>query len=399
MLSVMMKSMTKTKPNVASVLALIPIVIAVGLMVLEFAALALLMKALTVGDLIKTFASLGAILLTMAAMLKMASKIKPNPSAILSLIPIVIALDLVIVGFIGLALTMKSLTTADLIESIAGLAAVMLSIFGLMKLISGIKPSVGSILSLIPIALALDMVIVGFIGMALTMKGLTTADLIESVVGLGAVMLAIFALMKLVSKIKPSIGAIVSLIPIALALDMVIVGFIGLAFTMRSMTAGDLAKTIIGLGAVMLAIFALMKLVSKIKPSIGSILALIPVALAMDLLIAGVCRPCDDDAKDYGGGFGQIHHRSWSRYAGGIRTYEIGQQNQAKYRFNPRFDPRGFGAGSADRRICRLDAGDEGRYGRNTYKIYRRAQAVMLAIFGLTKLVEKIKVNPKRLHP
>ena len=334
MLSVMMKSMTKTKPNVASILALIPIVIAVGLMVLEFAALALLMKALTVGDLIKTFASLGAILLTMAAMLKMASKIKPNPSAILSLIPIAIALDLVIMGFIGLALTMKGLTTADLIESIAGLAAVMLSIFGLMKLISGIKPSVGSILSLIPIALALDMVIGGFIGMALTMKGLTTADLIESVVGLGAVMLAIFALMKLVSKIKPSIGSILALLPVALAMDLLIAGFVGLAMTMQKTTAGDLAKSIIGLGAVMLAVFGLMKLVSKIKPSIGSILALIPVALALDLLIAGF----------------------------------VGLTLAMK----------GVTVGTLIKSIVGLGA-------------------VMLAIFGLTKLVEKIKVNPKAL--
>lgn len=287
MLSAMMKSMTKSKPNVSSILALIPIVVAIGLMIVGFAGLSLLMKALSASDLIKAFASLAAIVLAMGAILKFASKIKANPSAILSLIPITLALDLVIAGFIGLALTMKGLTTTDLMESIAGLAAVMLSIFGLMKLISGIKPSVGAILSLIPIALALDMVIAGFIGMALTMKGLTTADLIESVVGLGAVMLAIFALMKLVSKIKPSIGAIISLIPIAATLDLVIAGFISLALAMRSMSTGDLVKTIVGLASVMLAIFALMKLTSKIKPSVGSIVALIPISVALDLLIAG----------------------------------------------------------------------------------------------------------------
>ena len=397
MLSVMMKSMTKTKPNVASVLALIPIVIAVGLMVLEFAALALLMKALTVGDLIKTFASLGAILLTMAAMLKMASKIKPNPSAILSLIPIVIALDLVIVGFIGLALTMKSLTTADLIESIAGLAAVMLSIFGLMKLISGIKPSVGSILSLIPIALALDMVIVGFIGMALTMKGLTTADLIESVVGLGAVMLAIFALMKLVSKIKPSIGAIVSLIPIALALDMVIVGFIGLAFTMRSMTAGDLAKTIVGLGAVMLAIFALMKLVSKIKPSIGSILALIPVALAMDLLIAGFVGLAMTMQKTTAGDLAKSIIGLGAVMLAVFGLMKLVSKIKPSIGSILALIPVALALDLLIAGFVGLTLAMKGVTVGTLIKSIVGLGAVMLAIFGLTKLVEKIKVNPKAL--
>ena len=397
MLSVMMKSMTKTKPNVASVLALIPIVIAVGLMVLEFAALALLMKALTVGDLIKTFASLGAILLTMAAMLKMASKIKPNPSAILSLIPIAIALDLVIMGFIGLALTMKSLTTADLIESIAGLAAVMLSIFGLMKLISGIKPSVGSILSLIPIALALDMVIVGFIGMALTMKGLTTADLIESVVGLGAVMLAIFALMKLVSKIKPSIGAIVSLIPIALALDMVIVGFIGLAFTMRSMTAGDLAKTIIGLGAVMLAIFALMKLVSKIKPSIGSILALIPVALAMDLLIAGFVGLAMTMQKTTAGDLAKSIIGLGAVMLAVFGLMKLVSKIKPSIGSILALIPVALALDLLIAGFVGLTLAMKGVTVGTLIKSIVGLGAVMLAIFGLTKLVEKIKVNPKAL--
>ena len=397
MLSVMMKSMTKTKPNVASVLALIPIVIAVGLMVLEFAALALLMKALTVGDLIKTFASLGAILLTMAAMLKMASKIKPNPSAILSLIPIAIALDLVIVGFIGLALTMKSLTTADLIESIAGLAAVMLSIFGLMKLISGIKPSVGSILSLIPVALALDMVIAGFIGMALTMKGLTTADLIESVVGLGAVMLAIFALMKLVSKIKPSIGAIVSLIPIALALDMVIVGFIGLAFTMRSMTAGDLAKTIVGLGAVMLAIFALMKLVSKIKPSIGSILALIPVALALDLLIAGFVGLAMTMQKTTAGDLAKSIIGLGAVMLAVFGLLKLVSKIKPSIGSILALIPVALALDLLIAGFVGLTLTMKGVTVGTLIKSIVGLGAVMLAIFGLTKLVEKIKVNPKAL--
>lgn len=397
MISLMMKSMTKTKPNVASILALIPIVIAVGLMVLEFAALALLMKALTVGDLIKTFASLGAILLTMAAMLKMASKIKPNPSAILSLIPIVIALDLVIVGFIGLALTMKGLTTADLIESIAGLAAVMLSIFGLMKLISGIKPSVGSILSLIPIALALDMVIAGFIGMALTMKGLTTADLIESVVGLGAVMLAIFALMKLVSKIKPSIGAIVSLIPIALALDMVIVGFIGLAFTMRSMTAGDLAKTIVGLGAVMIAIFALMKLVSKIKPSIGSILALIPVALAMDLLIAGFVGLAMTMQKTTAGDLAKSIIGLGAVMLAVFGLMKLVSKIKPSIGSILALIPVALALDLLIAGFVGLTLAMKGVTVGTLIKSIVGLGAVMLAIFGLTKLVEKIKVNPKLL--
>ena len=69
--------------------------------------------------------------------------------------------------------------------------------------------------------------------------------------------------LKLIEKIHPSIGSILALLPIAIALDLLIGGFIGLVITLKNSTLTDMVKAIVSIGALILSVAALTKLMEK----------------------------------------------------------------------------------------------------------------------------------------
>lgn len=237
--------------------------------------------------LIQGFIGMVAVMVAVGLFMKVADKMHIKWSTVAGLVAAAIALDLVIAGFLVLAFAMKLLKPVDIIKAIIGMVAIVLVMAMLMALIDGIKPSVRAILALLPVAIALDLVILGFIALAFAMKAMTAADIVKAVVGLMIVMGAITALLAMTKVFKPSISGILALIPIAAALDLAIIGFVIMALAMKVVSWEDILKAIAGMIVVTGAITAMLAMTKLIKPSIRGILALVPIALAMDLAIAG----------------------------------------------------------------------------------------------------------------
>ena len=85
-------------------------------------------------------------------------------------VAVAFAIDLLVGGFLVMTYAMKLLTITYIIKGIVGLAAIVLGMAGFMKLIDKMNPSPKAILALLPIAIALDLLIVGFAAMLLIMK-------------------------------------------------------------------------------------------------------------------------------------------------------------------------------------------------------------------------------------
>ena len=237
--------------------------------------------------LIRGFIGMSAVMVAIALFIKSLSKVKVNPSTILALIPMALAIDLLILGFVGLTMAMKAASVSDIVKAIVGIGVIVLAVESLMKKMGKFKPNVTSVLALIPVAVALDALILGFIALTMAMKVATIGDMVKSIVGIGTILIAVKSLMKTMSKVKPNIGAILALIPVAVALDALILGFIALTLVMRLASFGDMVKALVSFGTVMIALSLFMKSLGKAKPSIGSILGIIPIVAALDILLAG----------------------------------------------------------------------------------------------------------------
>mgnify|MGYP007056222672 CR=1 FL=1 len=112
-------------------------------------------------------------------------------------------------------------------------------------------------------------------------------DIIKGFVGMMGVILTLGLLLKAADMIDPSVKSILALLPAAIAIDLVVLGFLGMLFALKNATPEEIIKAIIGIGAVVLAIGALLKICEMVKPNFTSVLALLPAAIAIDLLVLG----------------------------------------------------------------------------------------------------------------
>ena len=287
MVAVFMKAISKLKIEWTAVAGMIAAGVAIGLVVGSFLAMAFAMKFLNVTDILKAIGGMLIVIGSIALLMKAAEKITPNTKAVLSLIPIAIALDLAVAGFLAVAFAMKMLSVTDVLKAVGGMLIIIGSIALMMKAAEKINPSVKSIISLLPIAIALDLVVAGFIAMAVSMKFVSWREIGKAVLGMGVVILSIAALCKLMQYAKPSIGSIIALLPFALALDLAIAGFVVLALSMRKLSWDDLLKAITAMGSVVGMLAILTGVAGITKPGIlTSISLLISVGALVAAMIA-----------------------------------------------------------------------------------------------------------------
>lgn len=283
-----LKLLSKIKIDEKSMKSTIGIISSLALSLSFFADIVNKLGAQSVETLIKGFAGLAAILFAIKLFLNSIKDIKITGATSASILALAAAIDLLIGGFIVLLFAMKLMKPVDIIKGIVGLAAVGLALVGLLKVLNKINPSPKAILSLLPMAIALDLVIAGFVAMVLVMKIAKPGDIVKGLLGISALMLGMVGLLKLIEKIHPNIGAVLSLLPVALALTLAVGGFVALVIVMKRATPSDIVKALVGIGVIVLSIAGLMKLIEKIKPNLKAVLSLIPIALALDLAIIGL---------------------------------------------------------------------------------------------------------------
>lgn len=261
--------------------ALIAAAVAIDAIVAGFIVLSYAMKFLKTKDVVKGMVALGAIVVGMVALLKVINKINPSPKAILSLLPMAIALDLVVAAFIAMVMVTKFAKTKDIVKGIVGISAMMLGMVGLMKLIEKIEPNPKAALSLIPIALAIALTVGSLVALLVVVKRVSWGDMVKAFVGLAAVVIALNKFSEIIEEFKPSIRGVLALIPMALALDILIAGFIMLAIGMKRVGVSALAKGIIGLAAVVIAMGYMTKALSKVAPGIKASISMLIASIAM----------------------------------------------------------------------------------------------------------------------
>ena len=290
--SLFMKSINGISISTGSIFGLLAMAVALDLLVLGFVALTYSMKLMSPGDIAKGTAAMAIMVVSMVGVLKLISKINPSTSAVLALLPLAIALDLVIAGFVAMVAVMKFASIGDIIKAAAGMTIMLVSMIGVTKVLEKIQPNVKAslkaALSIVPLALALALVSASFIGLLLAFKGASAADLIKTIVAFGFIVQAMVRLTKILSSetIKPNVKAVLSLIPMAIALAIAAGAFAMLAFVMKGTSFGTLVKTIIGFGAIIVALSVFSKNLSSIsgggiRKSITLLISSLSMVLAM----------------------------------------------------------------------------------------------------------------------
>ena len=233
----------------------------------------------------KGFIALALIMTAFSIFLNSISGIKINPVAFLSLIAVSASINLLILGFISLCGVMKFVDSKTLTKAFISLAGVMAAMILFMSALESIKPDIRAVLGIIPVVAALDAMILGFVVLSLTMKIIDTATLLRAFTSLYGVMIGLGLFMKALNNIKPDIRAVLGIIPVVAALDAMILGFVLLSLTMKRIDDVDLIKTFASMGVIMIALKVFMESLSAVKPNIGSIIAIIPMAIAISLLM------------------------------------------------------------------------------------------------------------------
>ena len=91
--------------------------------------------------------------------------------------------------------------------------------------------------------------------------------------------------MEALGEVKPDIRAVLGLLPVILSLNLMIYGFAKLCTVMETISANALMKALISFGSIMIALKVFMEALGSVKPNIGSIIALVPIAFAIALLM------------------------------------------------------------------------------------------------------------------
>ena len=170
--------------------------------------------------LLKGIAGLGAVLLELALFTKLAGQ-SVSISTSIAILSVVAAITI-------LSRSIQKIGSSDGKTIARGIAAVTIILieFGLfMRALGTIKPSVRSMLGLLPAAVALDLLLLVFVVVAKNMSGLNIETLIKGLITFTGVMLSFGIFMKALGAIKPNVKAMLGMIPAALALSGIIIAF------------------------------------------------------------------------------------------------------------------------------------------------------------------------------
>ena len=233
----------------------------------------------------KGFIALALIMTAFSIFLNSISDIKIKPIALFSLIAVSSSINLLILGFISLCGVMKFIDSKTLTKAFISLAGIMTAMILFMSALESINPDIRAVLGIIPVVAALDAMILGFVVLSLAMKIIDAAALSRAFISLYGLMIGLGLFMKALNNIKPDIRAVLGIIPVVAALDAMILGFVVLSLTMKRIDDVDLIKTFASMGVIMIALKVFMESLSAVKPNIGSIIAIIPMAIAISLLM------------------------------------------------------------------------------------------------------------------
>ena len=283
--SIFLNSISDIKIKPLALFSLIAVSASINLLILGFISLCGVMKFIDSKTLTKAFISLAGVMAAMILFMSALESIKPDIRAVLGIIPVVAALDAMILGFVALSLAMKIIDAYELSRAFISLYGVMIGLGLFMKALNNIKPDIRAVLGIIPVAAALDAMMIGFVVLSLTMKIIDAAALSRAFISLYGVMIGLGLFMKALNNIKPDIRAVLGIIPVVAALDAMILGFVVLSLTMKRINDVDLIKTFASMGVIMIALKVFMESLSAVKPNIGSIIAIIPMAIAISLLM------------------------------------------------------------------------------------------------------------------
>ena len=233
----------------------------------------------------KGFVALALIMTAFSIFLNSISGIKINPIVLFSLIAVSASINLLILGFISLCGVMKFIDSETLTNAFISLAGVMTAMILFMSALENIKPDIRAVLGIIPVVAALDAMILGFVVLSLAMKIIDADAISKAFISLYGVMIGLGLFMEALNSIKPDIRAVLGIIPVVSALDAMILGFVVLSLTMKWIDDASLKRALASIAVIMVALKVFMDSLSGVKPNIGAIIALIPMAIAISLLM------------------------------------------------------------------------------------------------------------------
>ncbi len=233
------------------------------------------------------------------------NKLKMNVKEVSGIIGILGTLAGTLGAFANVVKKLGEMKPGVLIQGLFSLAAVMGVIAIFLKAIKTIKIDWGTVASILVMAIAIDMLIAGFIALVMVMKVAKASEIIKAAVALGILITAVFLIMKALNRMAivskgTSAGSMLSsaasLLLIAFAIDLLIAGFIALVMVMKVARAGDIIKAAIVVGLIIGALALLAKVLKKAVPMMksvgfGNIIAaagaLLLLAVALDVAVVG----------------------------------------------------------------------------------------------------------------
>ena len=214
--------------------------------------------------------------------MKALNSIKPDIRAVLGIIPVVAALDAMILGFVVLSLTMKRVDDASLIKAFASMGVIMIALKVFMESLSEVKPNIGSIIAIIPMALAVSLLMVAFSMVLRHSKDIDSKTAAIITIAMTTVMLSLAAVCKAAGNMALRNGAAVLISAIGIAL---LIGSFALALkTLKDVEFEQIIKFAGGLIAMMSAIMLLTTISGKIGTGV-LVKGALGIGLAFAILI------------------------------------------------------------------------------------------------------------------
>lgn len=193
-----------------------------------------------------------------------------------------VEISLALLGMAGALKVLASIDGSDVFKSLEMLGVMLLAMNFSLNLLGSMKGSalraIAGAAALVILATAIDMLVV-----AVAAFGYMDSDnLIQGMTALTGTIIVLVGAMELLSRISPRvIGASMALVPLALAIDMIAVAVAGLSF----ISVDGILKGVGSIAGVLLALGAFVKIVDGAKFGIGTSLSIVGLALAINMLV------------------------------------------------------------------------------------------------------------------
>ena len=186
-----------------------------------------------------------------------------------------------ILGFVVLSLAMKIIDAAALSRAFISLYGLMIGLGLFMKALNNIKPDIRAVLGIIPVVAALDAMILGFVVLSLTMKRIDDVDLIKTFASMGVIMIALKVFMESLSAVKPNIGSIIAIIPMAIAISLLMVAFSMVLRHGKNIDSKTAAIITVAMTTIMLSLAAVCKAAGNMALRNGAAVLISAIGIAL----------------------------------------------------------------------------------------------------------------------